>query len=202
MASPSPGGSRDSPNQPGRSRVIQLGLHGVSIEEVREVGLWIFLKTYEVRDPTACREARSILDTKLEEADMYQHLSFFRKTLPDDALSDMHKMLHHLVLAKAHAKRNGGEQQDMATSTRKTDPRVSIDDLLELYASFLAKCARRTSRVVERRMRCIQLKQDLQEAKGAESYPHIIYRSLWRNEQGAWSQFLHERDLEDIWLRM
>ena len=181
---------------------LQLGLHGISVGEVRELGLWIYLKSNEVNDPRVCGEAKSILDTKLEEADMYQHLSFFRKMLPDDALSDMHKILHHLVLTKAHAKRSADAQQDMETSNCETSPRVSIDDLLELYASFLEQYAQHTSRVVERRMRCIQLKQDLQEAKGAECYPHIIYRSLWRNEQGAWSQFLHERDLEDMWLPM
>ena len=73
---------------------LQLGLHGVSTTEVRELGLRIYLKTNEVRDPAACCEARTILDTKLGEADMYQHLSFFRKMLPDTALSDMHTMLH------------------------------------------------------------------------------------------------------------
>ena len=98
---------------------LQLGLHGISDGEVRELGLWIYFKSNEVNDPRVCGEARSILDTKLEEADMYQHLSFFRKMLPDDALSDMHKMLHHLVLAKAHAKRSAGAQQDMETSTCK-----------------------------------------------------------------------------------
>ena len=122
--------------------------------------------------------------------------------LPDDALSDMHKMLHHLVLTKAHAKRSAEAQQATETSICKASPRVSIDDLQELYASFLEQYVQHTCRVVERRMRCVQLKQDLQEAKGTECYPHIIYRSLWRNEQGAWSQFLHEKDLEDMWLPM
>ena len=47
---------------------LQLGLHGISVGEVRELGLWIYLKSNEVSDPRVCSEARSILDTKLEEA--------------------------------------------------------------------------------------------------------------------------------------
>ena len=127
---------------------------------------------------------------------------FFRTMLPEDALSDMRKMLHQLVLTKAHAKRVAEAQQATEASTCRESPNISIDDLQELYASFLEQYAEHTCRVVERRMRCIQLKQDLQEANGTECYPRILYRSLWRNEQGAWSQFLHERDLEDMWLPM
>ena len=181
---------------------LQLGLHGISKEEVRELGLWIYLKAHEAWNPRVCSEARSILDTKLEEADMYQHLSVFREMLPEDALSEMHKIIHQLVLAKAYAKRVAETQQATEASTSRDSPNNSIDDLQELYASFLEQHAQHTCRVVERRMRCIQLKQDLREAEGTESYPQILYRSLWRNEQGAWSQFLHERDLEDMWLPM
>ena len=84
---------------------LQLGLHGVSTTEVRELGSWIYLKTSEVHDSTACSETRTILDAKLGEADMYQHLSFFGEVLPGPALSDMHTVLHHYVFATAHAKK-------------------------------------------------------------------------------------------------
>ncbi|CAE7708298.1 unnamed protein product [Symbiodinium pilosum] len=116
---------------------LQLGLHGVGTTEVRELGLWIYLKTNEVRDPTACCDARTVLDTKLGEADMYQHLSFFRKVLPDTALSDMHTMLHHYVFAKAHAKRNAETQNTETAGTSQTQQHVSTDSLLEMYAEFL-----------------------------------------------------------------
>ena len=78
MALPSPGHDNCSPSQP-EELALQLGLHGISIGEVRELGLWIYLKSNEVSDPRVSSEARSILDTKLGEADMYQHLSFFPK---------------------------------------------------------------------------------------------------------------------------
>ena len=181
---------------------LQLGLHGVSTTEVRELGLRIYLKTNEVRDPAACCEARTILDTKLGEADMYQHLSFFRKMLPDTALSDMHTMLHHHVFAKTHAKRSAETQNTEAAGTSRAQQNVSTDSLLERYAEFLERYAQQTCRVVERRMPCIQLKQELQEAAGTESYPYVIYKNLWHNEQSAWGQFLHEKDLEDMWLPM
>ena len=58
---------------------LQLGLHGVSTTEVRELGSWIYLKNNEVHDPTACSETRTILDAKLGRADMHQHLLFFGK---------------------------------------------------------------------------------------------------------------------------
>ena len=181
---------------------LQLGLHGVGTTEVRELGLWIYLKTNEVRDPAACCEARTILDTKLGEADMYQHLSFFGKVFPDPALSDMQTMLHHHVFAKAHAKRSAETQNTGTARTSQTQQHVSTDSLLEMYAEFLERYAQKTCRVAERRMRCIQLKQELQEAAGTESYPYVMYKDLWHNEQGAWSQFLHEKDLEDMWLPM
>ena len=173
---------------------------GISAQEVRELGVWIYFKSEGASDPAVCSEARSILDTKLEEADMYQHLSFFRKMLSDCALSDMHSMLHHLVSAKALAKRRAETQQVAETNTCVANPDGNKEDLLVLYALFLEQHAQRTRRVVERRLRCIQLKQEVKEASNTERYPHIIYRSLWRNEQGAWSKFLHERDMEDMWL--
>ena len=61
---------------------LQLGLCGVSAREVRELGLWVYLQANEVHPQPARDEARTILDTKLEAADMYQHLSFCRKVLP------------------------------------------------------------------------------------------------------------------------
>ena len=160
---------------------LQLGLHGISVLEVRELGLWTYLKSQEVNDPAVCSEARTILDTKLEEADMYQHLSFFRKMLPDCALSDMQSMLHHLLSAKAHAKRHAETQQVAETNTCLANPGGNTDDLLELYALFLERHAQRTCRVVERRLRCIQLKQELKEASISTEACGVMSRALGAN---------------------
>ena len=153
---------------------LQLGLQGISTTEVRELGSWIYLKTNEVHDPTACSETRTILDAKLGEADMYQHLSFCGKVLPGPALSDMHTMLHHHVFAIAYAKRSASTQNAAGENTSQTQQHVSIDGLLEIFVEFLERYAQKTCRVVERRMRRIQLKQELQEAADAESYPYVI----------------------------
>ena len=145
---------------------------------------------------------RTILDAKLGEADMHQHLSFFGKVLPGPALLDMRTMLHHHVFATVHAKSRASTQNAADASTSQTQQHISIDGMLEIYAEFLERYAQKTCRVVERRMRCIELKQELQEAADTASYPYVIYKNLWHNEQGAWSQFLHEKDLEDMWLPM
>ena len=129
----------------------------------------------------AVRPGRTVLDTKLGEADMYQHLSFFRKMLPDTALLDMRTMLHDHVFAKTHAKRSAETQNTGTAGTSQAQQHVSTDSLLEMYAEFLERCAQKTCRVVERRMRCIQLKQELQEAAGTESYPYVIHKNLWHN---------------------
>ena len=118
---------------------LQLSLHGISVGEVRELGLWIYHKSNEVSDPRVSSEARSILDTKLGEADMYQHLSFFRKMLPDSALSDIHTMLHHLVLTRASAKRSAEAQQATEASMCSANPCVSIEDLQELTRHSLSR---------------------------------------------------------------
>ena len=113
---------------------LQLGLCGVSEREVRELGLWVYLQANEVHPQSARDEARTILDTKLEAADMYQHLSFFRKVLPDTELSKMHDMLRNLIRAREHEKRcctmqSDGVHGQMTKGTPRSQPRKSIRTL-------------------------------------------------------------------------
>ena len=180
---------------------LQLGLCGVSEREVRELGLWVYLQANEVHPQSARNEARAILDTKLEAADMNQHLSFFGKVLPDTELSKMHNMLRNLICAREHEKRCCALQAD-GVHGQEGPPDISPGSLSELYAEFLERHAQHTCRVVERRMRCIQLRQALRDAESVEAYPHIIYAQLWDKEEGAWSRFLHKRDLDALWLPM
>ena len=178
---------------------LQLGLCGIGEREVRELGLWIYLRANEVHPQSAREEARTVLDIKLEAADMYQHLSFFRKVLPDTELSKMHDMLRNLICARAHEKRCCTLQSD-GVHGQEGPPDLSPGSLSELYAEFLEQHAQHTCRVFERRMRCIQLRQALRDAESVEAYLRIIYSQLWDKEERAWSRFLHERDLDALWL--
>ena len=177
---------------------LQLGLCEASEREVRELGLWVYLQANEVHPQSARDEARTILDTKLEAADMYQHLSFFRKVLPDTELSKMHDMLRNLICAREHEKRCCTLQSE-GVYGQEGPPELSPGSLSELYAEFLEQHAQHTCRVSERRMRCIQLRRALRDAESVDAYPHVIYSQLW-DEEGAWSRFLHERDLDALWL--
>ena len=182
-----------------QTTALQLGLCGIGEREVRELGLWVYLQANEVHPQSARDEARTVLDTKLEAADMYQHLSFFRKVLPDTELSRMHDMLRNLICAREHEKTCCTLQSD-GVHGQEGPPELSPGSLSELYAEFLEQHAQHTCRVSERRMRCIQLRQALRDAESVEAYPHVIYSQLWDKEEGAWSRFLHERDLDALWL--
>ena len=172
---------------------LHLGLCGISEREVRELGLWAYLQSYEVHNPLAREEAQAVVATKLASADMYQHLSYFGKVLPYSAFFNM---LEHA------RKQDAGTQAEppAATPEQEVNRSLSPGCLSELFAEFLEQHAQRTCRVAERRMRCIQLRQALRDAESAESYPQVIYTHLWRKEQGPWSRFIHERDLEALWM--
>ena len=182
-----------------QTTALQLGLCGIGEREVRELGFVVYLQANEVLPQSARDEARTVLDTKLEAADMYQHLSFFRKVLPDTELSRMHDMLRNLTCAREHEKRCCAQQTD-GVYGQEGPPELSPGSLSELYAEFLEQHAQHTCRVSERRMRCIQLRQALRDAESVEAYPHVIYSQLWNKEEGALSRFLHDRDLDALWL--
>ena len=121
----------------------------------------------------------------------------FSGKLPDTELSKMHDMLRNLICAREHEKKCCTLQSD-GVHGPEGSPDISPGSLSELYAEFLERHAQHTCRVSERRMRCIQLRQALRDAESVEAYPHIIYSQLWDKEEGAWSRFLHERDLDAL----
>ena len=178
---------------------LHLGLCGISEREVRELGLWAYLQSYEVHNPLAREEAQAVVDTKLASADMYQHLSYFGKVLPCSAFFNMLDLLRHRMHARKQDEGTKAEPP-AATPEQEVNRSLSPGCLSELFAEFLEQHAQRTCRVAERRMRCIQLRQALRDAESAESYPQVIYTHLWRKEQGPWSRFIHERDIEALWM--
>ena len=178
---------------------LHLGLCGIGAREVRELGLWAYLQSYEVHNQLAREEARAILDTKLDTADMYQHLSFFGKVLPYTEFFNMLDMLRHRIHVRGH-KTSPEAEPTAATHEQEVDQDFSPEGLSELFAEFLEQHAQHTCRVAERRRRCIHLGQALLDAESADSYPQIIYGHLWNREQGPWSRFIHERDLEALWM--
>ena len=178
---------------------LHLGLHGICACEVRELGLWAYLKSLEVSHKFARDEAKAVLDRKLEQADMYQHLSFFGKLLPYTAFFNMLDVLRHRTQARENNKRSEAEPA-AATPHDEGSSDFCPGTLSELFAEFLEQHAQHSCRPIERRMRCIQLRQALREADTADSYPRILYEHLWNKEQGPWSRFLHERDLEAFWM--
>ena len=85
---------------------LHLGLCGISEREVRELGLWAYLQSYEVHNPLAREEAQTVVDTKLASTDMYQHLSYFGKVLPYPAFFNMLDLLRH----RMHARKQGSRR--------------------------------------------------------------------------------------------
>ena len=151
--------------------------------------------------PLAREEAQTVVDTTLASADMYQHLSYFGKVLPYAAFFNLLDLLRHRMQARKHAT-DTKMVPAAATPEQEVNRGFSPGSLSELFTEFLEQYAQRTCRVAERRMRCIQLRQALRDAESADSYPQIIYEHLWHREQGPWSRFIHERDLEALWMPM
>ena len=86
-----------------------LGLSGVQIEEVRELGLWMHLKENNSSVPEVRDDARGILDANLEAANMYRHLSFYRRFLVESAFHNLQAMLREIATIRALASQ---EQQE------------------------------------------------------------------------------------------
>ena len=178
---------------------LHLGLNAICTCEVRELGLWAYLKSLEVHNKFARDETKVVLDTKLEQADMCQHLSFFGKLLPYTAFFNMLDVLRHRVQVRENNRRSEVEPA-AATQDNEGSQDFCPGTLSELFAEILEQHTQHSCRPIERRTRCIQLRQALREADSAESYPRILYEHLWNKEQGSWSRFLHERDLEAFWM--
>ena len=110
----------------------------------------------EVRD-----DARGILDVNLEAADMSQHVSFYKRFLVESAFLNVQSILRESATI---TRREQPESTTAAASAKSTPDTPDVDTPLGIYEHFLERYTQHTCRPIERRMRCIQARDNLRQA--------------------------------------